>query len=456
MNVIVIMLDSLRADYVGAYGNKWIKTPNIDWLSQKGVTYLQATTEAPITLPARNALLTGRYTFPYQGWGAIQNYFPRLPQVLHNSGYLTALIADTTPIQWPGMNFHRGFDYVKWLPKQWGDWRTHNPEVLIDPMQLSKWKSVNPSKSSELSNRLFNWWKKYLHNIADREKEEDYFPARIFTTAAEFIEAHYKEKFFLWIDSFDPHEPWDPPYPYDEMYYPEYMGKTITLPEAGEIDFLTKDELKHIKALYAGEITLVDKYLGRFFDKVRQLGLLDNTIIVLLSDHGEPLGEHGIILKCRPWPYREVSQIPLIIYHPSKEMEGVRTSVLAQTPDIAPTILRLVNVPVPKSVQGLDIWSPVKDNAGIDREYSFIGYYQGPIAIQTEEWKYIQFNGARESQLFNLHEDPQEKRNVIDKFPDLAKKFEKALNNFMREKLSEKSGGIGETEEKEKGWSFFW
>ncbi len=453
MNIIVVMLDSLRPDYVGSYGNKWISTPNIDWLSKKGVTYLQATAENPITLPTRNALFTGRYTFPYQGWGPIQNYFPRLAEALHDNGYITALIADTTPIQSPGMNFHRGFDHVKWLPKQWADCQVHNLDVPIDPLQLSKWRSADPSKSS---NGLFEVWKKYLHNVADRTAEKDYFPAKIFASAAQFLDAHRKERFFLWVDCFDPHEPWDPPAPYDAMYYPEYTGRTITLPEAGEVDFLTKDELKHIRALYAGEITLVDKYLGKLFEKIRVWGLLDNTIIVLLSDHGEPLGEHGIILKCRPWPYQEISRIPLIIYHPSGELEGIRTSILAQTPDIMPTILNLIDVSVPKSVQGLDIWTPVKNNIEVNRRYSFIGYYRGPVAVQTKDYKYIQFSGACESQLFDLHEDPGERRNLIDKEQSLGQKLKKVLNDFMTRMSNKKFESELQMEKREEGWRFFW
>jgi len=414
MNILVLLADSFRPDHLGCYGNPWIQTPHLDALARESVLYRQATAEGPITLPARNACFTGRYTFPYQGWGPIQNTYPRLAEVLRDAGYTTALIADTTPIFWPGMNFTRGFDYVEWVRGQWADPVTRSPDVPIDVRHCTK---------RLVSERHRQWLEAYLRNISDRRGEEDHFVARVCAAAARWLEAHRQERFFLWVDSFDPHEPWDPPPPYDRLYYPDYQGPLIIEPEPGEIDYLTPEELRHIRAQYAGEVTLVDTHIGRLLEAVRRLGLLENTVILFLSDHGEPLGEHGIILKARPWPYEEIARIPLLIRHPQGLGAGLVADVLAQTPDIMPTVLGLVGVEVPNTVQGQDVWSAALNAGGdgpLSREAAYVGYYQGPAAVRTADWKLIQFHSARESQLFHLAEDPRERRNLIDLQPERA------------------------------------
>ena len=125
----------------------------------------------------------------------------------------------------------------------------------------------------------------------------------------------------MWIDCFDPHEPWDAPSVYDPdlkcPYDPDYEGKDMFLPIQGHVDGLYTDrELEHIRALYAEKVTMVDKWFGHLMNNIRTLGMEDDTLVILVSDHGSPMGKgehgHGIMRKCRPWPYEELAHIPMI------------------------------------------------------------------------------------------------------------------------------------------------
>jgi len=133
--------------------------------------------------------------------------------------------------------------------------------------------------------------------------------------------------FFLMLEIFDPHEPFDPPFPYSEMYNPGYTGQRFIWPTYGGSELYSPDELKEIRALYAGEVSLVDHWLGHLLDKVERLGLMDDTMIIVTTDHGHLFGEHGMIGK--PWSdlgdsnmYQELAHVPLLIYHPKGQAGG--------------------------------------------------------------------------------------------------------------------------------------
>lgn len=130
------------------------------------------------------------------------------------------------------------------------------------------------------------------------------------------------------------------------MYNPQYKGKDYIHPKGGNCSYLTPQQLKHIKALYAGEVSFVDKWIGIFLEKEKELGLLENTLLIFLSDHGHPLGEHGIILKRPSNLYPELIHISLLIRHPQGP-KGMRIKGFVQTPDLFPTILNLLEIKQP-------------------------------------------------------------------------------------------------------------
>ena len=138
----------------------------------------------------------------------------------------------------------------------------------------------------------------YLRNVAERGSDADYFIARSVQTGIEWLRrTHDQGRFLLYMDAFDPHEPWDPPRAYVDLYDPGYTGQQVIYPAYAPPDFLTPAELAHMRALYAGEVSFVDHWLGALFGELEALNLWRNTAVILLSDHGMLLGEHNAIGK---------------------------------------------------------------------------------------------------------------------------------------------------------------
>jgi len=465
MNVIVIMLDSLRVDHLGCYGNSWIKTPNIDEFAKESTIFERAYAEGLPTIPVRTALFTGRYTLPFRGWRHLDPNDILLAEILWNKGYRSALISDTYHMHKPRMGFSRGFDEVIWIRGQESDPYIVDPNVKVD---LSKYSEKNYSVEQyrrgaiEHQKRSFV---QYLRNTANWKGEEDHFVAQVMKTAANWLEKQVKlgrkDKIFLWIDSFDPHEPWDPPEEYYRLYeVPEYKGLPIIW-AGGFIENFTIEEVRHIRAQYAGEITLVDKWVGMFLEKVEELGLLDNTLIVILSDHGEPLGEHGIIKKVRPWPYEELSRIPLIIRHP-EEGQGRRIKTFVDTTDIMPTILDFLEIEIPNNIHGRSLMPLILGEEKELRNFAISGHYGNSWSIRNEEWSFYlwlkpqakytwglveeippmekikpelyrvahDFIPPRPSQ-YDPERDVAEKENLIDNEPEVGNEMELVLRRYI-------------------------
>ena len=337
MNVIVIVMDSLRADHVGCYGSH-VRTPNFDLVAQDGALFTQAYTESLPTMPTRTTWWTGRTNFPSRYWQPFEPDDILLAEVLWERGYTSALVTDCYHLHKPRYNCGRGFDTTVFIRGQ-----------EADPWIVDESIPVDLSRHRLRGDKRDDWWQRvfeqYLRNTSSFEGEEDYFAPRVAQEAVRWLEYQVaargqKDRLFLWVDFFDPHEPWDPPDPWRSMYDPDYEGQELIDPVPGEVDgYITPRELEHTMALYAGEITFLDKWVGIPLDRIRDLGLWDDTLLMLTSDHGEPFGEHGYVRKVRPYSYEELVHIPWIVRHPEGCGAGKRFDALVQTTDLMPTIL---------------------------------------------------------------------------------------------------------------------
>jgi arylsulfatase A-like enzyme len=457
MNVIGIMLDSFRKDHLGCYGNKWIKTPNLDRFAADATVFNHAYAEGLPTLPVRTALFTGRYTLPFRFWQPIEMNDVLLAEVLWSKGVGTAFISDTYHGHKPHMGYERGFDYVKWIRGQENDPAVVDPNVKVD---LSKWSEKNwyPHYSTE------EWHKKvfaqYLRNRAYWKTEEDHHVAQIMKAGMRWLEDTVSEgknkNFFLWLDSFDPHEPWDPPTQYTDIYpVPDYHGLPIIWSGGFAEDF-TLPEIRHIRSQYAGTITLVDKWTGMFLEKIKELGLLDNTMIIIISDHGEPLGEHGLLAKCQPWCYDELSRVPLFIRLPDGIEAKKQVDAFTNMPDIAPTILSFLGVETPPMMHGKNLL-PVMRGEGKGMEFAISGFHVGKWSIRNHKWSChkvsdIEWPGMQTREMpkikpelymydpnyvppepknYELEKDQAETENIVDKEEEIGESLEKQLREFM-------------------------
>jgi arylsulfatase A-like enzyme len=347
-NVILIVSDSLRRDALSCYRKGWIRTPHLDRFAEQAVIFDRAYLASFPTVPLRNDLLTGRYTFTYKGWSPISPDEVTLQETVGKSGILTSLIVDTPHPFAPGYNYQRGFDAWQVIRGQETDHFRSAPREVKLPCNPAKLRLADVTV------------RQYLRNVARRKSEEDYFVARTMRTAADWLAENLDgRRFFLYVDTFDPHEPWDPPHSYVEPYDPGYVGEEVIYPRYDLWrDFLSEKELNHCRALYAGEVSLVDRWIGTLLDRIAGHGLLKNTAVILTSDHGFYFGEHGYIGKellrgkfYQNIPlYPEVLQIPLLVYFPGCR-GGSRVNALVQSVDLMPTVLDLMGVAKPGSIQ---------------------------------------------------------------------------------------------------------
>jgi len=443
MNVVVIVTDSLRADYVGCYGGK-AKTPNLDRFAKESAVFEQAYTESLPTMPTRTTWWTGKTNFPLRSWQPFEHSDYLLAEMLYSRGYASALISDTYHMHKPSYNCGRGFDTVVWVRGQEYDPWIVDENIKVD---LSQYYRLRGDDSDTL-------WKphaeQYLRNISPRKTEEDYCVARTVKEAIHWLEQvtkKQKDNLFLWVDCFDPHEPWDPPEPFWSMYDPNYQGLNLIDPIPGQVEgYMTKEELNHTKALYAGEVSFVDKWVGILLDYLRESGLFENSLIMHTTDHGEPLGEHGIIRKAKPWNYSELVHIPWLIYHPEGIGKGGKFENMVQTTDLLPTVLDFLKI-TPENLTHdatagkneiiLDGHSLLPMMGGkIDkvRDYVFIGHAFRSWSIRSKEWSYHLFlDKNTPPELYNLKKDWGEQKNVIAENPDIAKKLELELRKGVAE-----------------------
>lgn len=447
MNVVLIISDTLRKDYLGFYGNATIHTPNIDAFAKKCVVFENHYAASFPTVPTRADLFTGKWTFTKIGWNPMPEDETVLPEILQSEGFSTAAIVDTPFYIREGFHYDRGFDL---LVENYGQRR--------------------PVKGTSLIQRKVRQRDFALHH---RIYEEDYFAPTTLRIAEHWLEQYYTnaQPFFLLVDTWDPHEPWDPPAWYVKLYKPNYAGEIVS-PTYNYIEGtnVKKSDIETALACYCGEITMVDEAVGRFLRKMENMKLMDNTIVIFTSDHGFYFGEHGIFGKSitgmpkskiegqnaprdtwlRSPLYEEIIRIPLMIYHPRVEPKRVKS--LTSAIDIMPTILDLINVKKPSVVQGISftklitgindtehrefvVSSPPLKNPGdsikmVDSHLRQVMDFL-PITITTKKWSLIYSSGEEQAELYDLENDPKQERNVINEHPEIAVKLHRYLLSVL-------------------------
>ena len=424
LNMIVVVCDTLRRDYLGLYGSDWVRTPRLDEFGQQALTFDRAFIGSFPTMPMRQELMTGRHTFHTIGWAPIPQGTTTWQHVAKAAGYNCAYVSDHMQ-QFCGksMNYHQMFDHVEWirgqLPDKYIDDPTLEVRVPCDPDKLRP-----PAETIEM----------FMRNISSRETEEDCFAPQTMRTAARWIEQNHGEKFLLYVDTFDVHEPFWPPQEYADMYDPGYEGDVVVYPRYDSTGYLTDAELQHVRSIYAGAITLMDKYVGLLLDKVRELGLWDNTAICFISDHGWYFGEHNYIGKhtvldrAKGWPfYNEVARVPLIMHLPG--WAPGRNDLLVQPVDVMPSMLQAAGLAAPADINGvscldglssgqsarpLAVVSPkLTEDEGI-RQYA---------TITDGRWTLIHAGALASAELYDIDEDPAQLHDVRAEHPDVVERL---------------------------------
>jgi arylsulfatase A-like enzyme len=426
-NVVVIILDSLRKDHLGAYGNPWIETPSLDALARESLRFRRAYPESLPTICARRAIHTGMRTWPFRnwqtykgvdvevwGWQPIPEGQTTLAEILEQEGYQTLFVTDTLHQFKASMNFQRGFDVFDFIRGQTTD--GYRPK-WTDPREKVR-EALVKGQGFDVQGQM----RRYFANTASRETEKDWFSPRVFSGAMELIEAAKDQQpFFLVVDSYDPHQPWDPPEDYVSLYDDPYDGPEPYMP-VGASSNLTDRQLRRMQALYAAEVTMVDRWLGNLLDKMEDLGLFENTLFLLIADHGIAHGEHGITGKppYALWP--EVTDIPFMIRHPEGKGAGETSDYYASTHDVAPTILGFLGIEPPEPMDGQDLSLLLEGKEPDPRGHFVLGFHDH---VWARDERYVMFgrHDGSGAKLYDVREDPGMTNDVSGGHPEVLKKM---------------------------------
>lgn len=397
-NVVVIGIDTLRADHLGCYGYSRPTSPNIDRLASEGVRFQYAISSSPWTLPSFATVFTSLYPSQH-GAGSLQTrlrtVFPTLAMLLLKNGYSTAGIANNATIG-PEFGMDRGFEFYHLSP----------PVRECDAMRAT----------------------------------ED---------ALRWLDANKEKRFFLFVHYFDPHLPYKPPAPYDTLFSAGYAGpvgsefdtKTTGTDDPHAYDYVREmsvEDRNQVVSLYDGEIAYTDAAVGKLLEGLEERELRSNTLIVLLSDHGEEFLDHGALNHGHSL-YDELLRVPLIYSWPGRLPAGEVVPEQVRLLDVAPTILDLLKMRPESHFEGVSL-EPLLTGKGnpVGSETSLLPpevAYSGALMAGSSErksvraypWKLIYEIATGNISLYNLERDPGETRNVAAEEADVRQLLERAL-----------------------------
>ena len=433
-NIILIISDTVRYDYCGFNGNDWAQTPNLDALARESAVMDNHYVASFPTGPMRKDTHSGRFTFAYTNWGGERPTDEAvLGEILRDASYTTAYIGDTNNSR----QYLSGFEHLEMVSRNGA-----RLDLVPETVELT----AHPDKLRF----PMAYAQKIRRNSLAWDGEADRPVARSARAAHRWLEdhAHDDKPFFLWFDTFDPHEPWDEPRHYIDLYDKGYKGDELMEPAYQSAGYASKREIRHMRCMYAGKLTMVDRWIGFLLDGVRLMGLMDNTVIVFTSDHGFYHGEHNLIGKVRlaregvvvgRWPlYSSISHTPLIIHLPGR-MRAKRWKAFCQPPDITATILDVARVRPPKRVQGQSLLPVIQGKRRANRDIAVSTMthitdeqVRCPAAIRNRKYLYVYGGDEWQSELFDLQNDPDETRNVIRKNRKEAEKLHGKYIEFLR------------------------
>lgn len=384
-NVVLITLDTVRADHLGCYGYKQIETPHLDALSANGVRFSNAYSPVPITLPAHSVILTGTYPMrtgmhDFSG-NRLNASQPTLATVLREKGYATGAVMGSAVLD-SRFGLNRGFDF----------YYDHFDFSRLDERNLDAMERPG----TEVVNEALGW-----------------------------LDGHRRKPFLLWVHLYDAHHPYTPPPPYAQKYR---------------------------NRPYDGEIAFVDAQVGRVTNYLKQKGLYDRTLIVVVSDHGEGLGEHGE--KTHGFfIYNTTLHVPLIIKLPAgATRQKLVVNEAANLADLLPTILEIAGVRSPKEVQGRSLVAAMHATASATPSEHYAETYLPRIHFNWSELRGVRFRqyhfiDAPRPELYDLSADPRELKNVYAERRAVSNELRKRLGQLIEkytpaagEKTAEKTG----------------
>jgi len=368
MNNVLLVIDTLRYDHIRAHGNAWIKTPNLDRLAAESWVFDQAYAGSYPTIPHRTDAMTGRYGGPFHPWRPLRHDVPTLPRALSDLGYATQLIHDTPHLVNGGHNFD--WPFHAWscirgaeVDRPWSTDRHDWPDNWrLDPMFDEVGDPPDVAREP--------FWATYARANRKRRGDEGWHVGGLFGAACEFLSDNAgRDNFFLWLDCFDPHEPWEAPPEYLRMYddTPGYDGSIDPRIFTTHHADISAPLDKRIRAAYAANVSWLDHWIGEFLDTLEQVGLKERTAVVVTSDHGTNLGEWGVYGKT--WPVREFeAHVALMVHAPGAGCG--RSDLIVQPQDLFATVVGLAGGEAPADIESFNVLAAAQEGAPTPRRFA--------------------------------------------------------------------------------------
>ena len=377
-NAVVILLDSLNRHMVGAYGSNEFATPNLDRLARRSVRFERHYAGSLPCMPARHDILCGSLDFLWRPWGSIELWERPITDHLRAAGVVTMLVSDHPHLfETGGENYHTDFAAWDYQRGHEGDlWKTRP-----DPSWLGAPSFGRGHMPYDNSRGYFT-------------DESDFPGPRTLATAARWLEddAPHHDRFLLFVDEFDPHEPFDTPDPYASMYDPEWEGPHLIWPPytrgAVERGVISERQGRQVRTSYGAKLTMIDEWLGRVLDTLDRTDRWSDTVVILCTDHGHYLGEKDIWGKPAVPVYEPLGHIPLLVAWPgveSKSVDALTTSV-----DLFATLADLFGVDtVEHRTHGVSLRPLVDGTATEVRDYALSGVWGREVHVIADGTKYL-------------------------------------------------------------------
>ncbi len=397
--LVLLTIDTLRADRLSCYGYTRSRTPHTDELASQGVRFEEVIAQSPWTLPSIASLFTGTYP-TVNGVVSARNRLDgarvTLAEVLRSAGYHTQAFISNGWLQEP-FGLDQGFTgYYH---------ESHRPPYYW----LSSMMMVRVVRS------LFSGIQETMSYSSG---------AHLTDLACRWLRERDDSAFFLWIHYLEPHDPYAPPHPFNQTWDTGYRGRWFY--RSGLLQkfrtglWLTAAEKTHLEALYDGEVRFVDHCVGRVLEALKDANLDRRALVVVTSDHGEEFWEHGNVSHGHSL-YQELLHVPLIMRFPDRLPAGTVVSGRFRLMDLAPTLLGLLGVRNPPEMQGANL-APYVSAGAIDTSLTSFGealiYYGEQKALLGERWKLIYDPDSGNRELYDLEEDPEERFNVARAYPE--------------------------------------
>jgi len=341
------------------------------------VTFDNAYVGSMPCMPARRELHTGRYNFLHRSWGPMEPFDDSMPRLLQGSGVHTHLISD---------HYHYWQDGGCTYHTRYGTWEFERGQEG-DPWKCNLAPDL-PRPAGSLNDVYRPGFRQDWINRAYMTNETDHYQARTFQRGLEFLQVNRRhDRWLLHLEAFDPHEPYFTCEQYLKLYPDPYRGPHFDWPPYAQVAE-SSELVQHIRYTNAALVSMCDRHLGKVLDAMDELELWRDTMLIVNTDHGFLLGEHGWWGKCFQPFYNEIARTPLFVWDPRCGRSGERRQSLVQTIDIAPTLLEHFGLPLPADMQGRPLQATVASDQPV-REAGLFGLFGAHVNVTDGRYVYM-------------------------------------------------------------------